>query len=197
MSATNVFIQANSVSLLTDALAYHPNGEIVMIGPKVVPLPHLNCAVAMRGPAAMRPIFAELIGNGASSFDGLRDIIVDLLRAGAENYASVFEDCRAGPEFEVVVAGISETTGPTAYLMASHDRYGTSWQVSDFSKMEVVLLPCDSETIRQVQESVFRGRAVDEIDPAIDGLAAMQIQRDQLIANAGMGGEFAAIGGFA
>jgi hypothetical protein len=79
---------------LTDALAYHPDGEIIMIGPKAVPMPHLNCAVAMRGPAGMRPIIADLMGNGAASFDELRSVIVELLQAGASNYAPVFEDCR-------------------------------------------------------------------------------------------------------
>lgn len=68
----------------------------------------------------------------------------------------------AGAEFAVLVAGISETTGPMAYLLASHNRYGKAWRVADITAMEVALMPSNSETLRIVQDAVFRGRSVGD-----------------------------------
>ncbi|NUU44548.1 hypothetical protein [Tardiphaga robiniae] len=195
MSAMNVILQSNSVHLLTDALAYHPDGEIMMIGPKAVPMPHLDCAVAMRGPAGMRPIFAELIGNGAASFDELRSVIVELLQAGAHNYAPVFEDCRASADFEVLVAGISESTGPCSYMVASHDRYGCAWRVVTLAG--VTCLPNELGLHEKIVASLPLDGDADAINPAVHGLRILQLQRAHLIANKGIDGEFCAVGGFA
>lgn len=173
MSAINVLVQIDRVHLYTDAAIYQPDGELAGIGPKVRLMPHIHAAIAMRGAfLGLAPIAEEL--SAASSFDALRAGIVDCLKKCAVSYAHLLNQCSAGPDFEVVVAGMSETTGPSAYLVASHSRYGDPWSIVDLSGLSVT--PA-SDPVHQHVFAIAAGRDADQLDPVADGLAIMEVQR--------------------
>lgn len=185
MSAINVLLQSNAVHVFTDAAIYQPDGALVGIGPKQRLLPHLNAAMAMRGAyLGLAPIAEEL--SAAPSFDALREGVVPTLQACAEYYAHLLNQCAAGPDFEIVVGGVSETTGPSAYIIASHNRYGEPWTILDLEGLSVT--PANEAVQRRISE-IANGRAADDLDPAVDGLAVLEAQR------AGDAGAF--VGGFA
>lgn len=185
MSAINVLIQNERVHLYTDGAIYQPNGQLSGIGPKVRLLPHLNATMAMRGAfLGLAPIAEEL--SAAPSFDGLRDGIVDCLQKCAETYRHLLNQCASGPDFEAVIAGISETGGPTAYIVASNDRYGAPWSVIDLEGFSAT--PVNDVIHRRLYE-IAAGRYADQLDPVADGLAIMEAQR--------AAGEGAFVGGFA
>lgn len=110
----------------------------------------------------------------AQSFDELRDDIVSRLQACTATCGHLLDQCGLGPDFEIVVAGMSETAGPSAYLVASHDRFGEPWAVIDLSGLTV--LPNDPE-LHERALNIAAGRGADAIDPIKDGLAIMEAQR--------------------
>ncbi|MGY3610452.1 MULTISPECIES: hypothetical protein [unclassified Bradyrhizobium] len=185
MSAINVLIQSSSVHVYTDAAIYQTDGTLAGIGPKVRPLPHTNAAMAMRGAyLGFAPIAEEL--SFARSFDALKRAIVPTLQACAEHYGHLLNQCAAGPDFEIVVAGVSETAGPNAYIVSSHDRYSEPWTILDLEGLSVT--PAN-EAVHRIIGEIANGRAADDLDPIVDGLAVLEAQR------AGDAGAF--VGGFA
>lgn len=173
MSAINVLIQSDRVHLYTDGAIYQSDGELAGIGPKVRMMPHINAAMAMRGAfLGLAPIAEEL--SAAPSFDALRAGIIDCLKKCAVAYGHLLDQCSAGPDFEVVIAGMSETGGPSAYLVASHSRYGDPWSIVDLTGLSVT--PA-SDAVHQSVFDIAAGRDADHLDPIVDGLAIMETQR--------------------
>ncbi|WP_027556196.1 hypothetical protein [Bradyrhizobium sp. Cp5.3] len=192
MSAIITLAQSDRVHILTDGAAYRPDGTITHFTQKVRAVPHLELAFAMRGAAIGFGPIAEEIQAAATSFDWLRTVIVPLIKACSEAYANLLQQCEAGPDFEVVVAGISETTGPSAYLVASHGRYGEPWIVHDLPGL--VALPCDEEILHGIRTIVPPGASPDDVDPAREGVAIMEIQRKKPNLD---NGDHCVVGGFA
>ena len=185
MSAINVLIQTDRVHLYTDAAIYQPDGQLSGIGPKVRMMPHINAAIAMRGSfLGLAPIAEEL--SAAPSFDKLRGGIVDCLKKCVVAYGHLLDQCNFGPNFEVVIAGISETGRPVAYLVASHDRHGEPWSIVDLDGLSATPAP---DVVHQRIYDIAAGRNADQLDPVADGLAIMEAQR--------AAGEGAFVGGFA
>jgi hypothetical protein len=174
MSAINVIRQTHQVHVLTDGAAYDPDGRLVMVGPKISIVPHLSCALAFRGPAATRCLLTEVLAHGAASYDGLRDTIAEMLRESAAIYAPLFDGCQLGPDFEVVVAGWSETKGADCYILPTHDRYGEAF--SPVAIEGVTCLPSD-EILQPEIEALLVGLVADDVDPEVQGLAIMEMQR--------------------
>jgi hypothetical protein len=194
MSAINVIVQETAVHLLTDGAAYQMDGTISAIGPKVALMPHLNCAVAFRGPAPARAILAELISVEAHTFDELRDSIGSLMQKAAGVFAPIFQQCGAGPDFEVVVAGWSGD-GPAAYMVASHGRHGDPWEIIPLTGL--CITPANAVIHERMLAALPNGLTDDDVDPVVHGLAIMGIQRAYLIENHGIDGRFCAAAGFA
>lgn len=173
MSAINVLIQTDRVHLYSDGAIYQPDGQLSGIGPKVRLLPHINAAMAMRGSfLGLAPIAEEL--SVAPSFDRLKEGIVDCLKKCAVAYGHLISQCSAGPDFEVVIAGISETTGPSAYLVPSHAHYGAPWSIVD---LEGLSATPTSDVVHQRICELAAGRSADQLDPVADGVTIMEAQR--------------------
>lgn len=114
MTAINTLIQQNGVHLITDAAAYDADGNLLATVPKVAMLPHLNATLACRGPGISVPLFADLLSATASTYDALKAKAPTFLRDLMPMLETSFAQCELGDDFDVIVAGISETTGPDA-----------------------------------------------------------------------------------
>jgi hypothetical protein len=127
------------------------------------------------------------------SFDDLRSKISKLLASVSAGCAELFATCHHGAAFEVVIAGISESDGPTAYVVPSDTRYGNAAPFDLIPIKGFVALP-NSATISAAMAPLMptSGNA-DEVDPARVGLAVMEIQR----ANPDVGDCLCPVGGFA
>jgi hypothetical protein len=79
---------------------------------------------------------------------------------------------------DLVVAGVSERSEPVAFLLCNHDRHVSlglaPWMVIDMP--EVAMLPLDDQGQREL-DGMRAGRSVDDLDPVIDGVRMLEIQR--------------------
>jgi len=193
MSAINTVIQADSVHLICDGASYDADGRLVSVGPKMQMLPHLNAAVACRGPRASVPLFADLLSAAASTYDELKAEAPTFLRELRPMLDATFAHCELGADFDVVIAGISESDGPDAYLICSHERYGVQpWTVVQFAGL--AMMPADAATQARVFASIPDN--VDLVDPERDGRIILEAQRVFPIDHGG-DRSFVGVGGFA
>jgi len=193
VTATNVLIQRNAAYLYADAAYYNADGAIQHITSKIVVLPHLSCAIAFRGAAVFKSLVTDVIGSSATSYDGLRSKIGPLLRDCAVIYKDNLERCETGNEIEVLVAGISESDGPSAYLVNSAGRYGAEpWAVQ----------PVEGFTwLPNTPELVARAKGLlpldaDDVDPIAHGRMIMEMQRETPVLHEFSGVEMTTVGGF-
>lgn len=123
MTAINVFRHADRVVMLTDSAFLERDGRLHSPAPKVYAMPHLSAVMAVRGIRALSMMLADFISPMAQSYDELSETMPgklrDLWRPVKKKWE---EDSRAGPgggDFELVVAGISESSGPNCYALTS------------------------------------------------------------------------------
>lgn len=193
MTAINTVLKRDSVHLLTDAASYDIAGNLVTAAPKVALLPHLNAAVACRGPHIALPLIADLLGAAASTYDDLKAKAPAFICALLPIFEASFAQCQFGSDFDIVVAGISEMAGPDAYLICSHDRYGAA-PFSTVQLSGLSLLPGDPAIHERVLATVLSD--VEQFDVERDGLAVLEAQRAHAVEHAG-GRWLTGVGGFA
>jgi hypothetical protein len=106
----------NSIHLLSDGLA---SGKgIALQHPKTFPIPHLNAVVGIRGGLCHFGLLSAL-ALAATTFDGLAAQLETIARGFAEHAEPAFPAIHPRG-FEVVLAGLSESLGLTAYLVSVH-----------------------------------------------------------------------------
>ncbi|MBB4290613.1 hypothetical protein GGE16_002653 [Rhizobium leguminosarum] len=117
MTLVLAFVHPDRVEILTDRAAIDPNGVVVDIAPKVRTRQHPTMAVAGRGRAALLDVFAAALDAAVErhGFDGGLSLLGDLV---AEQRA-LFD--AHGADFELLVAGISETSGLGLWALPSHN----------------------------------------------------------------------------
>jgi hypothetical protein len=189
LTAINILVQADSVHLVSDGASYGAEGLLVSAGPKVFPLPHISAAIGTRGPAIALPLLAHFIGHGATSYDGLKADIADLLRSALAQIEEVLALCTMGARFEVVIGGFSETTGPDAYMIAC-DADGVVSSITEIPELgfmpssipELDDLVTFAAMQRQARTMLSQHcpdfpSSIGEFDPEEFGLRAIEIQR--------------------
>jgi hypothetical protein len=194
MSAINVVLKKSSVHIICDAASYDERGNLIAAVPKVALLPHLNAAIACRGPRISVPLFADLLPAIATTYDELKTEAPTFLRDLQPMLQASFAHCSLGTEFDVVVAGISETAGPDAYLICSHTRYGGVQPWTTVQLAELTTLPGDLDIRARFIDRVPHD--IEAFDPERDGLTVLEAQRAAPIEHAG-DKSFVGVGGFA
>jgi hypothetical protein len=119
MSAINVVVLEDRSHLITDGAAIDQHGNLVCTMAKVLPLPHLNCAIAFRGSPAMQSIFfAGIQSSGLSSFAGLRSHLSEVLRQHIEPVRGqvVAQYGQAACDADIFIVGAG-----CAFVLATHD----------------------------------------------------------------------------
>ena len=194
MSAINALVQNNAVHMLTDGAAYFQDRTFQFLATKILPFPHLRCAVAVRGPAMAVPMLSSILGH-AETYDARKVAATEALNTAESMCAPIFDACCTGADFEVVVGGITDDGVPDAYLVASHDRYGFEpWKVTPVEGL--TCLPNDPKLHAKIIASLPAGATPDDLDPVRDGLAIMELQRRNPAAST-EGDDRCAVGGFA
>jgi hypothetical protein len=165
LSDINVLLQSKSASVLTDGAIYLGRRRTKGAA---------NAAPKVRGGDARAYLgwapICEEISAAAPSFDELKKIMPELPKACTVAYEQLLEQCTAGPDIEVVVAGINGQGQPEAYITPSHDRYGQVWSVLNLEGLSVT--PANDVVQRHFIE-IANGRTADELDPVVDGLAIL------------------------
>ncbi|MBB4002647.1 hypothetical protein [Aurantimonas endophytica] len=121
MSAFHTAVYPDRVEMLTDGAVYRNDGTLIGIQEKVwrssdIPLA-ITCRGDMRTAGVLIPSILRVASAG--SFDLMIELLPDILARGKQRGVP------AGRDFEIVIAGISETTGPfTAYLTSTKYQEG-------------------------------------------------------------------------
>ena len=134
MTAISVFIGCSAVQILTDGkVSSIPNNDQFGTS-KVFQMPHVNAAMATRGPARLLGLMGMLLCAQASTFEDMVAVL-GRLRKCARDFKEPWQAEVLSSEFDVVLAGIGKD-GPAAYIVSSHGKHGTEpWAVDQIDKL--------------------------------------------------------------
>jgi hypothetical protein len=182
---------------LTDGAAYRADGTLHLKVQKAFPLLHLDAAMAWRGSPLLAPIFAAHASVRATSFDHLRTIARDMAIKALSETEDAIKALGGDVEFDMAIAGWSETSGPCSYFLCNHDRHGgvSAWQLIDLGA--VSLAPTSDAINAELEAAYPNGVDPDRLDPVIDGLRIMEIQRKHKVDHTGNFGTVRSVGVFA
>lgn len=192
MSAINVLRLPDAVHVFTDAASYDEDGVLQAIAPKCCVMPHLPAALATRGPRRATDLLAAILGGLFQTFDELVSNIeyqLPLICDEADELRSEF-----APRIELLLAGWSaERAGPETYFMQTESN---PWQPEPDETLAGEFLNPAPFTLRKLPEAFISpnidpedlraslppGRqinGVQNLDPAVDGLRLLELQRAQ------------------
>lgn len=174
MTAINAFTTAGAVHLLTDGLvgAEDVYGTIA----KVMPLPHLNAALATRGPARLLGLMSLVLQAKTSTF---ADVVHELgrLQAICDELSEPWQVETLRQEFDLCLVGIGEE-GPSIRFVSNHGRHGTTPQ-EVLSPQILVTPPVGPELFNRFAAADDRLAIAVEIieaqraDPVVGGFAQL------------------------
>ena len=141
--------QREAAHVLADGAAVAPDGKLVGIVVKIMPLPHLGAAVALRGDVEMTAHLPPL--GRARDFAELRHLAQQGVRTVRET----------GREVELYVAALEGCFAVTA---------GGTTEIEAFA-----LAPADQAIYAEL--SFLYGRTADMVDAEVDGLKVMEVLR--------------------
>jgi hypothetical protein len=136
--------------------------------------------MAVRGVQQLIATLAMLVGN-YESFDQAKALLPARLLSAFEldgDRATV--ETHLGPgaaDFDLVIAGISETCGPDSFLIASHGAHGID-PYTLFDPGRALVLPDHQQAPFLVSEFFPDDDAIDRFDPIIGGRRLMGRQRE-------------------
>jgi hypothetical protein len=147
MSAVFIIRQKYSAHMLTDGALVGPDLRLTGVLAKVVPLPHLNCAVTLR--ASEIDMFAQLVLSGLAP---------DMATLRSRTQEAVSKLAKLGRGLEIYVAGLEDC-----------------FMVTDAGIVEIEAF-CAAPQCDAVRK-LLDGRMAEDVDPAVDGLEALKLMR--------------------
>ena len=187
MSACNIILHSDAVHVMTDGACFLPSRplEPFAFAAKAWVMPHLNAVAVNTGPSAFSPLVAQIL-SFASSFDGILDASWDGLRAAFDQFPDL-------PDFSVMVAGFSESNGPSAFRVASgrkcsqHRDGSVTWfePWSAVSLPKLSFVPGGADLSAEVAARIEGAKSADDFDPITDGVWLIERQRASRLAGVG------------
>lgn len=176
MSAINIFTTPTAVHVVTDGAAYLSDGTMTAVVQKAHPIAHLRMVLAGRGPSVLTPLLAEAVQQAFRSFDAAAEGLSEVVEEAVGTYADVFSRCDIGADFDLLMAGWSESRDcGEVYYLSSIDRAGVpAWSLSKCGP--VVLSPNDDAMTERLRS---KGAQLDltRNDPLAVALIIMEEQR--------------------
>jgi hypothetical protein len=129
--------------MFTDGAHLEFDGRLSCRASKVFAMPHLNAALAVRGGKFMGMILADQIGRTEKTFDEMKSGILATTEAVEASVRPAWEKQhgKGVTEFDLFIAGISETTGPDSFLITNHNDYlsmgVTAWTLVDLGRVSL------------------------------------------------------------
>lgn len=142
MTAVNVVIGADRVSLFTDAAAVNFAGQMRRLVSKTRSLPDMKCAIATRGLAGALSAFASILPTLAHDYDGLFQAARngDLVRACSRLRSISTGRLSLVANFDLVVTGIGHR-GPAAFMICNHNHHPGVKAWKAFKIPSVLIMP--------------------------------------------------------
>lgn len=179
VTAINVNVAPDRISLLADGAQYAASGMVVGHTAKIWPLPYLNTIVAVSGATLSGPIVANTFGCASSA--------ADLKSRAAEYLADALAIVRVSSRFpdrgtRVVVAGY-DNGQPDCWLLSSVDDdefHLPAWTVTPIGGLLVT--PCVNGRMRDQILAILGTREPSQLNHEIDGLRVLEVQRKHAFA---------------
>ena len=112
-----------------------------------------------------------------SGFDEVKDRLEERLPILFAGLSGMMAECDLGLAFDLFYAGTSESRGPVAYAICNHGAAALPlWKLAPVSGLAVA--PASGEIVQAVREEIVRGRPAEGLNPAVDGLAILELQRE-------------------
>jgi hypothetical protein len=124
----------------------------------------------------MPGIAIELLSKAADTYDGLKEKAAEVVREIDTDFAP-FADAFAMGEtpLAIVVAGFG-AAGPDSYVVANHGKYPGIAPFTVTPTGPIAIMP--QIDVQAWADSIGRNIArADDLDPAVDGLRLLEIQR--------------------
>lgn len=194
MTAINVLLSPTAVHVLSDGAGYLPDGTIVSIQSKVLPIAGANAVLAARGYIAFAHLFAERLA-AFGSFDelaaGATAAILEVIAHARGKFAPGVLD----EPLDLVLAGWSESRDQAeAFALFNHDAYGIpAWELTPIG--EGYISPGNADFFERLEEIGLDPLSSD-FDPQTDGLRLLEEQRAMRWPLLGGGETIRSVGGF-
>jgi hypothetical protein len=147
VTAINVLKTEDAVHMLTDGRV--GAGAVIGTLAKMMPLPHLNAAIATRGPARLLGLMSLMLCTKTVTFE---DLVAEVHRLEwvCGHFKEPWQIESLAADFDLVVIGIGQD-GPKAYLVSNHGLHGLDpWHVLELPEFLV------TPTVNQeLPEAVF------------------------------------------
>lgn len=174
MTAINVIKQSDSVHMLTDGATCRDGSRYAASTCKAFPVPHLNAVIATSGSLMWSPLILSNLLLSVTTYDELKQWAPTLLHKAVVEASHVFSG-EGTPEVLLVVAGISETTGPDAFSVTTCERIAEPWVA--LTHGDCSLWPSTPEIQAEFHEAYGDVTSGDDLDPARWGVRAIEMQR--------------------
>ncbi|GJD64409.1 hypothetical protein [Methylobacterium frigidaeris] len=180
MTAVNVILRPTAAFVVTDGERRY-GGQVVHSAPKVLPLPHLNAALAVRGDWLMLTTMYGIITGRRTSFE---DAAANLGQDLADAAAGVSKALPLLSGHDVVLTGWPETRpGPECWLVTDHERYGLA--PFKAASLDGLLMP-DDGTLKGKLAAMRLFDRREPFEALVDGNRIIAAQ--QALPGSGVGG---------
>lgn len=166
MTAINVLIQDDAARIYTDTRAAVDGWAVGNVA-KCQPLPHLNCAVATRGPVMALNYVVRLLGE-ASTFRDVRRILATKLPLQPQN-----EQDREIYKHDFEVWAVGYDGRPQGFAIFGHNKHGLpAWKVLELGPLTVT---------PTIPEEAFRLLSEAPVERITEVLMLQAIQNPEII----------------
>lgn len=176
MTAINALASGPVGLIVSDTACYDAAGVVQAFMSKVIALPRIRTAIALRGPMAALPFFACDLDFGCDSFDDVIERGPRLMEITFNANMMAWADRSFDPELEITVVGWSEKQRRCRALgIQSHD--GGDREPFTWFEQSVIFSPDPSmEQLREAGVIAANG-GFDDADVAGSMLKLIKLQR--------------------
>jgi hypothetical protein len=183
MTAVNVLIQRDAVHMITDGTGIREDDYVVVvISTKQFAVPGVRAVCGLRGCILVQnDINTALRSAKIASFDLLKANLGSMVAEVAAQRSPVWDavpwTTHPGGEFDLFVAGWSETTGPSAFCFSHRRQPDGTWSLSLHESSTALIAPSDC-TIDMMHSRPLAIAAQQQngpnMEPLLLGLMSMQ-----------------------
>lgn len=176
MSAYAAVRTADAVHVLTDGGMYdETKGTLIGTMGKIFLMPKQNAVMTQRGSGVVGSVLIPKMSTFGETFDELKARVGPEMRDWLK--PAIETDKAAGAawvNFDILIAGISESRGPHSYVVPSYDHptFEAIKAWTPFDPGPVMMAPGDDRILATVDPATF--------DPVKDGIRIMEAQRQIL-----------------
>jgi hypothetical protein len=133
LTAVNTILTSDSVLIVTDTAGCDGNGNVVAFMSKILPMPHLGAALALRGHLGVISMINDLLIQHVRSLDDMYAYAPEMMQTAAKKLAQTIPQSTFLLPWDLTIAGVNDD-GPCAFMIANH---GMHVQLKAFEILDI------------------------------------------------------------